>query len=166
MAYTYYIGVDNGTSGSIGIVSNDSEFKPIFVPTPTFKEQSYTKKKANISRIDTVALESLLSPFKDDCFTLIERPLVNPGRFKATLSGIRALEATLIIIEHLKIPYMYIDSKEWQKAMLPSGFKGPELKTVSCDISCRLFPHLSEQIKKQKDGDSILIAEYGRRQNF
>lgn len=166
MAHDFYIGIDNGTSGAIGVVSNTENFTPILIQTPSFMEQSYTKKKANISRVNVIELENFLKEYSTNSFILIERPLVNPTRFKATLSAMRALEATLITIEKLGIPFQYTDSKQWQKEMLPSGFKGKELKDVSSDIACRLFPHLKDIIKKQKDGDAILMAEYARRKNL
>ena len=94
----------------------------------------------------------------------LERPMVNPGRFQATASALRAMEATLIVLEMFKLPLQYVDSKQWQKALLPSGIKGPaELKKASMDIGCRMFPHLSEIIKKQGDADGLLIAEWARR---
>ena len=46
---------------------------------------------------------------------------------------------------------MYIDSKEWQKELLPSGCKGEELKTASRDIGCRLFPKYKDLIIKLID---------------
>ena len=49
----------------------------------------------------------------------IERPMVNPKRFEATVSALRALEATLIVLESLNIGKEYCDSKGWQKALLP-----------------------------------------------
>ena len=160
-----YISIDNGATGAIGIISPG--LSPELIPTPTFKEQNYTKKKGNITRIDTIKIEEILKPYVEkQCFLFVERPLVNPGRFKATISAVRALEATLIIIEKLKLPYQYVDSKQWQKAMLPLGLKGPELKSASKDIAIRLFPHLKEVIIKQKDGDAILMAEYCRREKL
>jgi len=166
MAHKFYIGLDNGVSGAIGIVSDEPGFLPALFQTPTFSQQNYTKKKGNITRINIQELESLLEPYKEDSFILIERPLVNPGRFKATISAVRALEATLIVIEKLGIPFEYADSKKWQTALLGTGFKGKELKVASANISNRLFPHLKDVITKQKDGDAILMAEYARRQNF
>lgn len=163
-----YIGIDNGVSGSIGIITPDQNY---FFETPTITQQNYTKKKRNISRIDTILLcdaivncskDIIINP--DNCFALLERPMVNPGRFQATTSALRALEATLILIEQLKLPYSYIDSKEWQKVLLPKGIKGSdELKKASVDIGCRTFPQHSQLIKKHKDADGILIAEYCRR---
>jgi hypothetical protein len=88
--------------------------------------------------------------------------MVNSTRFNATLSAIRALEATLIALERSQFPYEYIDSKEWQKVLLPKGLKGSdELKAASLDIGKRLFPSLD--IKK--DADGLLIAEYMRRRD-
>ncbi len=162
-----YIGIDNGSSGSIGIVSTDNSFEPIFYLTPVFSEQNYTKTKKNISRIKFQELFNILEKYKENSFILIERPMINPGRFQATISAVRALEATLIIIEKLQIPYQYIDSKEWQKIMLPTGVvSSEELKKASVDIGCRLFPKFKDIIIKHKDADGILIAEYAKRKNF
>lgn len=155
-----YIGVDNGVTGTIGVI-NESSY---LYQTPIKKEQSYTKKKAIISRIDVVKLGILLNGFSQNSFLLLERPFVNPGMFKSTLSAIRALEATLNVVEMLNIPYAYIDSKEWQKALLPQGVKGSvELKKASMDVGCRLFPEYREQIEKHGDADGLLIAEYCKR---
>lgn len=161
-----YIGIDNGTSGTIGFIYNN---ETVFVKTPVRKEQNYTKKKGNISRVDFDETMDLISQISrgfepNHIFALIERPMVNPTRFKATISAIRALEATLNVLETLGIPHAYIDSKEWQKELLPSGTKGaPELKKASLDIGIRLFPQHKELIEKHKDADGMLICEYARR---
>ena len=155
-----YIGIDNGVTGSIGIITDDDYF---FHHTPTFVEQSYTKKKQNITRITVDLLKSLLQyycSFETKCF--IERPMVNSARFKASMSAMRALEATLIVLEELNISFQYIDSKQWQKELLPGGLKGSaEQKKASLDIANRLFPKYKDVYKK--DGDGILITEYCRR---
>ena len=99
-------------------------------------------------------------PLDADICLRIERPMVNPMRFAATLSAMRALEATVIFFEGRKIPYSYIDSKEWQKVMLPEGLKGSdELKEASDSICRRLFPDV--EVCKG-GGDSLLIAKYMR----
>jgi len=155
-----YIGIDNGVTGSIAYLLDGTV---IFLPTPVFKEQSYTKKKQQITRVDHSELMRVLSPWKP-ARVFLERPFVNPHGFKATVSALRALEATLIIIETIGLSYQYIDSREWQKVMLPVGIKGTaDLKKASLDIGCRLFPEQVEQIQKHKDADSLLIAEWARR---
>jgi len=153
-----FIGIDNGVSGSIGIINGKGVF---FFKTPVKKTLNYTKKKSYVTRIDFPALLELLSQFKDNSFCLIERPMVNPGRFQATASALRAFEATLIVLEELKIPHEVIDSKKWQKEFFPRGLKGTrELKKASIEVGKRLFPEV-EPI--HDDFDGLLIAEYCRR---
>jgi len=155
-----FIGIDNGVTGSIGILTPDARH---FFRTPIKKEQSYTKKKQNISRIDVIELERVLTSVLTGEFAvaMIERPLVNPGMFKSTLSAMRALEATLCVLERMGIGLEYVDSKEWQKALLPQGIKGtPDLKAASTDIGKRMYPAHSDTIDKQKDADGLLIAHY------
>lgn len=135
----------------------------LYLETPVIRELNYTKTKSWIHRVDTVRLSAFLQEFKDDCTAVIERPMVNPGRFKATVSAIRALEATLIVLEGNCIPYSYIDSKEWQKGLLPAGVEGDELKVASDSVCKRLFPGV--HIKNRGGGDSLLIAEFTRRKN-
>lgn len=158
-----YVGIDNGVSGTIGIIKKEGS---IFFKTPTFSEQTYTKKKGNITRIDSPKLKSLLMEYIQtisQVHVIIERPMINPGRWKATMSALRALEATLIIIEEMGLSRMYVDSKEWQKELLPKGCSGPDLKSASADIASRLFPCHAKLIESHGDGDGILMAEYARR---
>jgi len=159
-----YIGCDNGVTGTIGFISGTYS---TMYKTPVKLEQSYTKKKQNISRVQVGALRGMIQGAMEDndvtaqhTRVMIERPMVNPGRFKATLSAMRALEATLNVVELLGIGYEYCDSKEWQKALLPQGIKGEELKKASADIGKRLYPHLSSQIGKHKDADGLLISHF------
>jgi len=157
----YYIGIDNGVSGSIGIVDQNHTGRSY--PTPVKRVLNYTKEEAWLNRMDREKLKGILAEFpKEESIILLERPMVNPKRFKASVSAIRALESTLTVLEDLELPYIYIDSKEWQKEMLPRGISGDDLKVASLQVARRLFPNLD--IKK--DGDGILIAEWGRRKNL
>lgn len=157
-----FIGIDNGVTGSIGIITDESSE---FFMVPTFSQQSYTKAKANITRIDHEALFNKLSQYKDSqIYVMLERPMVNPTRFKATVSAIRALEAVLTVLERVSCSLTYIDSREWQSKILPLGSRGtPELKKDSLDIGMRLFPMHAALFRKHKDADGMLIAEHCRR---
>lgn len=151
---------DNGISGSCAIIYPDNSL--FFCPTPVKKELNYTKTKKWINRLDHVKVKEILSPLVGKpAIVLIERPMVNPGRFQATISAIRCLEALLICLQDLNLPYRMEDSKKWQKAMLPSGLKAEELKIASLSVGKRLFPSLADSFKK--DADSILMAEWARR---
>jgi len=163
------IGIDNGISGQIGAVYDNGEAH--LCRTPTMKLLHYTKQKQYFTRIDTPALEAAFTKILDyalsvnkvllPAFVLLERPMVNPTRFKATESAVRSYEATLIVIERLKIGYRVVDSKEWQKKMLPEGLKGPELKKASLAVGKRTFPKID--FTGFDDADGLLLAEYGRR---
>jgi hypothetical protein len=168
-----YMGIDNGVSGTVGVSANGSHLKNQFYKVPTISQLNYQKsKKQNVTRLDFPTFHKQLEEYRNLCASLghylhisIERPMVNPGRFIATASALRCLEAELIIFEDLKIPYEYIDSKAWQKELLPPGLKTNELKKASMDIGIRLFPEFKDEIIKQKDADGILISEYMRRKN-
>ena len=154
-----FIGIDNGVTGGITILYESGKVLK-HIKTPIKNCLNYTKKKAFMNRVAFQELKTILgnSTYYHDSFCMIERPMVNPMRWIASVSALRCLEATEIILEELQIPYQFIDSKEWQKALLPSELKGDQLKKAALDIGKRLFP-------KQDivNADSLLIAEYCRR---
>ncbi len=161
-----YIGADNGTTASIAVIFPDGEMD--FALMPVFKEQNYTKKKRLITRVDWTELSKLLDYWGEgeDVRVFLERPYTGPQTF-TVISAMRSLESTLICIEQSRLSYQYIDSKAWQKVMLPSGTKGSaDLKKASLDIGCRLFPRFKEKIEQHKDADSLLIAEWARRKGL
>lgn len=160
-----YIGIDNGVTGSIGVVGDNYDK---FLLTPVKKEQSYTKAKNIISRIDVVELKKVFEETmleagvtNSECMVVLERPLINPTMFKASISASRSLEATLGIVEQLGLPHMYIDSKQWQRSILPKGTEGSTaLKKASKDVADRLFPQYHSITQRHKDGDGLLIAKW------
>ncbi len=155
-----FAGIDNGVTGSIGIIFDDGTYS--FCKTPTKTELNYTKAKQNITRIRPVELAEILSVAGPGSMVLIERPMVNPTRFKATVSALRAFEATITILETLGLPYSCVDSKSWQRALLPSGVTGDALKSASLSVGCRLFPETKSNSHPDRDG--MLIAQYCKQQ--
>lgn len=163
-----YIGVDNGVTGSLAMIRAEES---AMVEVPVVRQQSYQKEKAQITRIAYHDLVACLSEWvrhsRGYAFVVIERPYVNPKGFKATASALRALEATLIAVESLGLPYAYVDSRQWQRQLLPKGVRGTsELKLASRDIGIRLFPQLSDAVTRHGDADSLLIAEWARREGL
>ena len=181
----YFLGIDNGITGSVALLDENGTVL-LYEPTPTQKCLNYTKVKEYINRLDGVEFFSIFEEYMDKQVTVcIERPMINPQRWKASVSAIRCDEATLINLEALGFSYQYIDSKQWQKEMLPSrtepkrAFKGAtdeekaalkkqraayqaETKTLSLAVGKRLFP----KVDLKKDADALLIAEWARRNNL
>lgn len=153
------IAFDNGVSGSCAVLYPDG--KSSFVETPVIKVRDYTKEVQHCHRINWRELSNNLPK---DAIAVIERPLVNPHTFVATKSALRSLEATLIVLEMLDIPYKFIDSKEWQKEFLSSALIGKEqMKEGSKMVGIDLFPIHRTKIEKHGDADSLLLALYYQR---
>ena len=94
-----YIGIDNGVSGTIAVLSPSGNH---FGKIPTKKEQDYTKAKKIITRLDYGQFKAILEPYKgEEVIVVMERPMVNPTRFLASASALRCHEAELICIEEL-----------------------------------------------------------------
>lgn len=157
-----YVGLDNGCSGTIGIIGGD--VCEMF-HTPSKKEQDYTKKKKLISRLDVLKFRMIFEKYnKNDLIFVLERPMINSLRFNSSVVAARCFESELSQIELMGCKHMFLDSKEWQKELLPNGCSGDDLKKASKDIGNRLFPMFSDF--KHPDRDGILIAEYARRKNL
>lgn len=154
-----YIGIDNGVTGSIGVIYDDGT--SAFIPTPVRKVRDYTKEEQHFNRVDW---KNLADNLPKDATVLLERPMVNPKAFVATKSALRALEATLIVLEITDLPYTFIDSKEWQKEFIASSVIGhDQMKKASKQIGIELFPNHKSKIEKHGDADGLLIAEFARR---
>ena len=124
---------------------------------PIKRQRDYQKDEKHLNRVNVSSLKEILD--LDNCNVTLERPMVNPTRFTSSVSALRAWEAVLITLEFLGHSYEVIDSKEWQKYF---GLAG-DLKEASKLKAIELFPECEREIRKQKDGDALLIAEYKRR---
>lgn len=155
--------IDNGVTGSIAVLGEDRE--SMFMETPVIEQQDYTKARKIIHRIDIRGMTDAILSWKPTVVVL-ERPLINPTRFNASISASRALEATIAVLEMCDLPYLFCDSREWQKEVLPKGVTGSkELKKASMDIGIRLFPQHETLIRRHKDADSLLGAYVFMRKN-
>ena len=160
------ISIDNGTTGTIAIF-DDSQNLLTFQKMPVRKCKNYQKVSQNISRIEVKKLSQLIVKYIGNENTdtnattatnaIIERPMINPQRFKASISASRALEAVLIVLEGQSIPYTFVDSKEWQKPLF-EGMEEKDTKLNSLQKGCELFPAYSAIIEKHGDADSALMG--------
>jgi hypothetical protein len=179
----HYCGIDNGVSGAIAILDDEGRCVT-YRPTPVFKSLNYTKVVGHSTRVDGEELKMLLTGY-DEMTVLLERPMVNPMRWKASVSAVRCDEATRIILEGLGLKFIYCDSKEWQKVMLPkrAAIKNApkdadavtkkaiqaaktvyksDTKRLSLIVGTQLFPKLT----LKGDADALLIAEWARREKL
>lgn len=188
MSNKFYIGVDNGVTGTISIVNTDGTWA-VIVGKPIKIVQNYTSAKKNITRIDFPKYCQLFQNFMQyPAAVRLERPMVNEKRFFATQSALRCLEAELAFFENYpqNWSFSYIDSKEWQshffgkasRKRIKDGDKKTksgnqkykyiteerDLKALSLQKGNELFPLL--QGEKFKDRDSLLIAEFIRLKNL
>lgn len=161
------VGVDNGVSGGLAFI--DMTGVPVVFNTPVFETFGYQKAAKTFHRFDHKQFRNIMFGFFPEGIQkfhfVIERPMVMPARFEATVSALRCYEATLVAIEsHFPgSSFETIDSRVWQKAMLPTGIKGPELKKASMQRGIELFPGCADWILKQKDADPLMIMEFARR---
>jgi hypothetical protein len=157
-------GIDNGSSGSIAILSPGSGI--FWSRTPVLRRRNYQKHERYLLRLDPVRLtavfrELLLAPWLAGrpVDVLLERPYCNPQGFNASLMAARTLEATLVVLDLLGLPFRFVDSKQWQSVLLP-GVEGREaLKRASLETGRLLFP----DVPFKGDADALLMAEWARR---
>lgn len=158
--------IDNGNTGSMGWYG---EAGSGFCLVPVKTRMSHHVKPHKIKAVDGAALSCIISDIiqqaghgGEGVIVCRERPMINPKRWKASLSASRSDEAETIALEAAGVPFIYVDSKTWQHGTLPSsGTKGvtsSTLKAESMAEGLRLFPEFSALIKKHKDADGILGA--------
>lgn len=162
------IGVDNGPSGSIGLIEMKSMMKLVeYHKVPTVKYLNYQKSKVkHITRLDHVTFSYMIQGWLNrgkvnDLKILIERPVTNKF-LQSMISGARFMEAMLVCLEKFSLGYEIIDSKEWQKIMLPKFDKKTDTKKLSLEVAKKLYPNID--YTGFKDADGLLICEWGLRQ--
>ena len=161
--YTHFVGLDNGVSSNgVALLGPDNLVR--YEKLPTKNELSYTKEERHITRLDAPGFRKLLASWalpKETTLVVMERIMINPARFRASISAARCLEAELVIIEEFGLELEYVDSKQWQHLLLPGITGSDELKKASLVLAQKLYP----QIKFKKDGDSIMIAHWMKNKN-
>ena len=151
------------------------------IETPVIESDNYTQDVQKINRINISVLTEWLEKhikfakklYKDQykSIVILERPMVNPQRFKNSLIAIRAFEATLIILEKLNLQYIIIDSKKWQHHFFGKDTTQIDLKKSSLKLSLDIleknkeseyyvFEDLKKMLIKHGDGDAFLISYY------
>lgn len=162
------IGIDNGQSGSIGIIAPG---RVQFLKVPSVPYLHYGKKGTINRRLDRKAFDTILKEATgaftqdvnyDDLRVVIERP-VSMQYLNSTLPAHRFFEATIICFEDFDhghgLGYEVVDSKLWQQAML-GDVTGKMLKKASKLRALQLYPQLKDAIYAHEDADGLLIAHF------
>ena len=159
MTEQFYIGIDNGVSGGISIIDKNHNLV-LCKKMPIERKLYFTKKKKFFNYIAFNELIDILCQHTRS-FAYIERPMINPKMFNASLSAFVAYDRVTLALERVGIGFDTIDSKLWQKCFLPPKLKGKELKEASIQVAKRLYPNAD--IKTDGQADSLLIAEFLKR---
>lgn len=147
----YYIGIDNGNTGTIGITDKDG--------SPIMFEKTPVHTVNGVHRLDHDKFKEILSRYRGKSIALIERPMLNPKRWKASISATRCDESMKVILEQLGIPYEQIDSRQWQHQLFTGVYEHLTTKQASIDLGNQTFPEYKQH--KHTDRDGILIAFFG-----
>jgi len=164
-----YVGIDNGTTGTIGVVGKGYTD---FIETPRMRRRDFQKSREKyLYRLDWelfhIKIQAHIDRCKGSLAVVIERPFSNAKCWDASIAALRCWESQLQVLERLGVfEPILCSSGPWQKELLP-GVKGEEsLKLASKVLGLELFPEHAEIINKHKDADGILIAEWARRNSL
>lgn len=153
-----WIGIDNGVSGSIGIIGTGIE--PMMV-----NAREYTrKKKRGGLEVDPTAFLQIITEHGPVSGVVLEKPF--RGQFRNTeVSAAHFDSVARTIMELHQIPFIQVDSREWQKPLLKitqkKGVKN-DTKRISLEAGVLRWPSLRAQIEDQGDADALFLATHAR----
>lgn len=173
------IGLDNGATGTICTIIPQYKYLD-FIQTPSKVSLDYPKEICYINRVDIEKLTEFIkksikkakSFYKQQIKSIVvmQRPMVNPQRFKQSGHALRAFEATIITLQSLGIEYVIIDSKKWQHYFFGKNTLMLDLKAQSLKRGLQILQNynlkgkdkesMSNLIKKHGDADGMLICQF------
>jgi len=164
MPRDYVIGIDNGVTGTICVLTGDGRFIS-WHKTPTFDYTDYSKRGRVMRRIQKEELALILAPYvQTNMKVFLEYPFTGNGDSmfnRAIFSAGWSFGDTVDVMEKLKIGFEVLPAVRWQQVMLPDVKGRMQLKKASRDRAKMLFPKLV--LPAGEDGDAVLMSEYCRR---
>ena len=161
----YYIGISR-TFGNIGILSDDEDFEPIFVPVPI----SRTKGKR---RLNYTQFRELLEPYAaieiNECQkkiiakAVLELPLDQPTHYKASTTSIGFFEAERAILDYLGISVITIEPIRWKHPLFIGKYKKLSHKQASVEFGNDNWPQFLQNHQTDRDG---LCLAYWLKENY
>jgi len=147
-----FIGIDNGTTGTIGFYRNGvgQNYK-----MPTMQRDGFLQKEKKENRIDFLSLCDFIKNKtqgvpKEMIYLAIERPFQGANSFTSSIAN-RSFEAQRIAVELSGCDCAVVAASYWQKDLL--GSSGKKSKECARELADSLFPE-----RKIKDQDGLLIA--------
>ena len=175
MKDTYYIGIDVGDSGAIGVINSNKQFVDLMdMPIMTWQiEKKVTrgkhkgeKKKYTRRKMMPLEVKNIFEKYKNEAniIVIIEHQQVFPKQ--GAVSGAKIVgdyNMLMGICIGMNIKYFTPKPREWKNAML--GYTAKD-KAASIIAAQQAFPEaklIPEGSKKVSDGraESLLIALYG-----
>ncbi len=169
------IGIDNGTTGTMCSWILESGLID-FIETPSKRELNYQKEINYIDRLDhnnfkdwiknQIKSAELVYKDKIKVIIILERPMVNPKRFDASLMAVRTYESTLVILQQMNLNYIVIDSKQWQHYFFGKETTFIDLKFESLKKGLEVvneyenLDNIKNLIEKHGDADALLITKF------
>lgn len=157
-----YIGIDNGISGGIAVISNRRELTLHQMPVV---------KDGRKSRVDVLRLQSILEAHSG-CHVSYERPAGSKSVTAAVsmADSFARIDTLLCLLKIRREPLLATRWQRtyWKKPKMPRGQKF-DTKAAALAAANRLWPTESflatSCCRKPHDGlvDAALIAEYARR---
>ena len=152
----YYLGIDPGKQGGVGVLAEQSTPAPVMlVPTPM-----------GVKDYDIGQMRLLLATVSHkQVFAVIERASARPGQGVVSMFEFgRGYGIWLGLLGALEVPYQIVHPATWTKTML-KGAPG-EGKERAYLVARKLFPKWQPKKKKEQQlADALLLAEYARRIN-
>lgn len=161
------IGIDNGLSGAISVITPDNIY---VVPMPVIKSGKTKNVYDEQIVYHTFFNAACSTPDRQgNAHAFIEHAQAMPKQGGTSMFnfgvGYGLIRGMLVA---LGIPYTVVHPRVWQKVML-AGVNKDNTKAASIIIAKRLFPDVSlrrtEKCRTDSDGmaDALLIAAYGQR---
>lgn len=158
-----HIGIDNGTTGAIGVLGTE---EPMLIPAKAYVRQYTGTKSGKGKELDPLAFARILreiSTHGDIQFVTIERPFTGgPGTGNAAVVARGVYAGMQAVLEIMGIPYVTIDSREWQEPLFGKGGKAKDTKARSLALGIQRYPLLEQEIRRQGDADALFIAARSR----
>lgn len=159
-----HLGIDPGLDGAVAAISPNGALVSL---VPTFKGKG-SRRIYDVRNMAELIMNIGYEARPEKRFVILEKQQAFPGQgLSSTFSIGRGFGLWEGILVGLRLPYVVVAPRKWQKEICP-GKKG-ESKIKAIEFASRLFPgtplRVSAKSKKPHTGfaDALCLAEYGRR---